>query len=172
MKQIIKFPLVLGAVALCSGLLLAGTYNLTEKTIRENKIERQTSALKQLFEKIDDSDELALSDIDKEKGITNAVKVVSNGATYYTYQITFADLQGAEKTSFILVLNNTGAIDKIEFVSLGDTYVEKYQKDKFKESIKNITLIGEDMIETGATKTGIPMFEAINQAFDNYRRVK
>jgi hypothetical protein len=42
MRQIIKFPLVLGAVALCSGLLLAGTYNLTEQTIRENKIERQT----------------------------------------------------------------------------------------------------------------------------------
>lgn len=172
MKKIIRFPLVLGVVALCSGLLLAGTYNLTEKTIRENKVERQTAALKGLFDKIDDSDELALDDMDKEKGITNGVKIVSGGKTYYAYQITFEDLQGAEKTSFILVLNDKGAIENLKFVSLGDTYAEKYNSDKFVNSIKDITLIGKDMITTGATNTGIPMFEAINQAIDNYGRVK
>lgn len=172
MKKIVKFPLVLGIVALCSGLLLAGTYNLTEKTIKENKIERQTAALKGLFEKIDDSESLELSENDKEKGITNAVKVVSNNNTYYAYQITIEDLQGAEETSFVLVLNNVGAIEMIEFVSLGDTYAEKYNTDKFESNIKGITLIGEDMIVTGATNTGIPLFESINQAFDNYGRVK
>ena len=172
MKKIVRFPLVLGIVALCSGLLLAGTYNLTEKTIRENKVERQTAALKGLFEKIDDSDELELNDKDLEKGITSGVKVISDNKTYYTYQITINDLQGAEETSFILVLNDGGAIDQIEFISLGDTYAEKYKSDQFEKDIKGITLIGQDMILTGATNTGIPLFEAINQAIDNYGRVK
>ena len=172
MKKAIKFPLVLGVVALCSGLLLAGTYTLTKNTITQHKVERQTSALKGLFSKIDNSDELALNDQDKEKGITSAIKVVSGGTTYYTYQITFADLQGAEETSFILVLNDNGTVNKIHFVSLGDSYAQKYNTDDFKTIIVNVSEIGTDLIVTGATNTGKPMFESINQAFDNYRRVK
>jgi hypothetical protein len=172
MKKAIKFPLVLGIVALCSGLLLSGTYNLTKNTIIEHKVERQTSALKNLFSKISDSDELTLNDEDTEKGITSAIKVISENKTYYTYQITFADLQGGEETSFILVLDSNGAIYKLEFVTLGDNYASKYNNDNFKNSIVGVTSIGKDLIVTGATNTGTPMFEAINQAFDNYGRVK
>ena len=91
MKKFIKFPLVLGLVALCSGVLLSGVYNLTETTIRENKVERQTSALKDLFSSISDSEELTLSEEDIAAGITTAIKVVSESTTYYTYQISFLD---------------------------------------------------------------------------------
>ena len=41
-----------------------------------------------------------------------------------------------------------------------------------KNSLIGKSLLGKDLIISGATYTGTTMFEAINQAFDNYGRVK
>ena len=172
MKKFIKFPLVLGLVALCSGALLSGVYNLTETTIRENKVERQTSALKGLFSSISDSEELTLSEEDIAAGITTAIKVVSEGKNYYTYQITFLDNYDAGESSFILVIDSNGKVSDLKFVSTIDNYAKKYANEDFKKSIIGMKKVGEDLIVTNATCTGEPMLIAVNQALDNYGRVK
>lgn len=172
MKKFIKFPLVLGIVALCSGALLSGVYNLTETTIRENKVERQTSALKNLFTSISDSEEIELSQEDIDAGITAAIKVVSKGKTYYTYQISFLDDYDSGESSFILVVDSNGKVSDLEFVSTIDNYAKKYATEDFKKSIIGMTKVGEDLIVTGATFTGEPMLIAVNQALDNYGRAK
>ena len=172
MKRFIKFPLVLGVVALCSGALLAGVYKLTEDTIRENKVERQTSALKGLFSSISDSEELAINEDDTNAGITAAIKVESKGETYYTYQITVLDDYDAGESSFILVIDEDGKVSDIEFVSTADNYAKKYATDDFKESVIGMTKVGKDLIVTGNTFTGEPILKSINQALDNYGRVK
>ena len=172
MKRFIKFPLVLGIVALCSGSLLAGVYHLTEDTIRENRIERQTSALKNLFSSISDSKEIALNEEDDNAGITTAIKITSNGKEYYTYQITFTDDYDAGESSFILVVDSDGKVSDIEFVSLIDNYAKKYDTEEFKESVIGMTKVGQDLIITGSTYTGEPLLKSINQALDNYGRTK
>ena len=53
MNKYVKFPLVLGLVALVSGALLSGTYALTKDRIEQGRAERQTGALSDLFDKID-----------------------------------------------------------------------------------------------------------------------
>ena len=68
MKKYIKLPLVLGSVALVSGALLAGTYNLTKERIEQGAIDRQTSAINDLFDKIDNKELIEVPEAFVSKG--------------------------------------------------------------------------------------------------------
>ena len=95
MKRYVRFPLVLGVVALVSGALLSGTYHLTKEKIEQGKLARQTGAIGDLFSVIDSQEIVEVKDDFKSQGVESIVKVVSNGKEYNCYTISFNDGKGA-----------------------------------------------------------------------------
>lgn len=55
MKNYIKYPLVLGSIALCSGLLIGGLYVLTSPTIMNNIAREEEAALVSIYSSSSDT---------------------------------------------------------------------------------------------------------------------
>ena len=82
MNKFVKYPLVLGVIALISAGLLSGTYHLTKDRIELSRIERQTSAINDMFKTIDSR---TLLDVPAEfaaEGIESIIEVESKGKKY------------------------------------------------------------------------------------------
>ena len=151
MNKYIKFPLVLGSVALASGTLLATTYQLTKDAIAQGIIDRQTSAINDLFETIDSKELLEIPTDFASKGVNSIVKVKSEGKDYYCYTIEFKDSVGGDKGSVIVALTSDAKVYGVKFVSTGDAYMAKYNDETYLASV--VTNDGFDAI-SGASLTG------------------
>lgn len=131
MNKYVKFPLVLGLVALVSGALLSGTYQLTKDKIEAGKAERQTGALNDLFSKIDSNEVLEVPADFVSKGVKSIVKVISNGQEYKCFTITFKDSVGGDEGTIIIALDKNAKVYGVKFVSAGDSYMSKYNNDEY-----------------------------------------
>jgi len=165
-NKMIKYPLILGTIALIAGLLLALVYNVTAPVIEKNKNKRENAIVLEMFgesAKISDISD-SLTDEEKEKGIYAVLKVVSGG-TYYVYKVNVADAFDGDESSFVVAISSSGAISKLKFTSTGDSYASKYASDSYVNSIKgkNGLSTSSDAV-SGATKTGKPIIESINAA--------
>ena len=82
MNKYVKYPLVLGLVALISGALLSGTYHLTKEKIEQGRIDRQTSAINDMFatitrkELIEESVKLSHEVQDKYNAFVNISEIL------------------------------------------------------------------------------------------------
>lgn len=165
MNKYIKYPLVLGLVALISGSLLAGTYHLTKDKIAQAKFERQTSAINDLFEKIDKKELVEVPDVFKQKGVDTIVKVTSNNKVYNCYTINSKDGAGGDEFSVIIALDSNAKVFGVKILS-GDNYISKYNNESYLASVvKNNKF---DSI-VGATITAGDLNEALELAIDCYK---
>lgn len=172
-NKMLKYPLVLGLVALVAGLLLALVYNITAPIIEKNSNIRENAAIVEIFgenakiENISDT----VEDNDLSKGVNNAYIVKSGGTTYYVYKITIKDGVGSDNSSAILALSN-GKIYTLKLTDIGDDYAKKYSASSYLNDIKNKGGLADSDVVSGATATGDYVVESINAAIAHYGRVK
>ena len=172
-NRMVKYPLILGTIALIAGLLLALIYNITAPVIEKNKNKRENAVVVEMFGdsvKIEDNSS-SLNDIDKSAGITAALKVNSNG-TYYVYKITFNDSFDGDQSSFVVALDSSGKVYKLKFTAVGDSYANKYSTSGYETSVVGKESLTSNDVVNGATKTGNSVVEAINAAIAHQGRVK
>ena len=163
MNKYVKFPLVLGTVALLSGALLATTYQLTKEKIEQGVIDRQTSAINDLFKIIDSKELIDVPSEYASKGVKTIVKVTSEGQEYNCYTITFKDSVGGDEGSVIVALDSNAKVYGFKFVSTGDSYMAKYNDDTYLANV-----VKNDKFDTisGATLTGNDLNNVIKIAKD------
>ena len=172
-NKMFRYPLILGAVALVAGLLLALVYNITAPIIEKNTNKRENAAIIEIFgedAKIENISKNLNSD-DTKKGLNNAYVVESNGKEYYVYKITIKDGVGSDNSSAIVSLYN-GTIHTLKFISVGDDYAKTYNNSSYIEGIKNKDSLADSDVVSGATETGVYVVESINAAIAHYGRVK
>ena len=154
MKRYIRFPLVLGVVALVSGALLSGTYNLTKDKIEQGKIDRQTGAIGDLFPTIDSKEIIEVASEFKEQGVESIVKVVSKGKEYRCYTISFKDSVGGDQSTVIIALDSRAKVYGVKFVTIGDKYLAQYNNEQYIakvvennkfDAISEATMTGNDL---------------------------
>lgn len=187
MKKYVKFPLVLGIVALVSGALLAGTYNLTKDKIEQGKIDRQTSAINDLFTSIDSKEVVEVPSEFKSQGVDSIVKVKSKGKEYNCYTITFKDSVGGDQSTVIIALDSKAKVYGVKFLTIGDSYLSKYNnKEYFAKVVKNnkfdaisdATMTGNDLnkvlkiaVNCFKGKVVDPMDELFNNSISNKEEI-
>lgn len=173
-NKMIKYPLILGSIALVAGLLLALVYNVTAPIIEKNKNKRENATVVEMFgenAKITDISD-GLKEEDKERGITSVLKVESKGSNYYVYKITIEDSFDGDESSYVVAVDDSGKIAKLRFTSTGDNYASKYASDGFVSSIIGKSELSDSDVVSGATKTGESIIEAINAALNHEGRSK
>lgn len=165
MNKYIKYPLVLGTVALVSGSLLAGTHALTKDRIEKARADRQTGALGDLFEKIDSKEILEVPQDFATQGITSIVKVTSDGEIYNCYTIEMKDSVGGDAISLIIALDKNAKVYGVKILS-GDTYLSKYNNSEY---IATVVKNNSFDIVSGATFTGNDLNSALKLAIDCFK---
>jgi Na+-translocating ferredoxin:NAD+ oxidoreductase RnfG subunit len=169
----VKYPLILGVIALVAGLLLALVYNITAPIIENNANKRENAVILEIFgddvEINNISDELNKSD--QNKGLKNAYTVKSAGKEYYVYKITIKDGVGSDDSSAIVALRN-GKIYTFKLTSIGDDYARKYDSDNYVNGIENKGSLTNGDVVSGSTLTGVYVVDVINAAIAHYGRVK
>ena len=172
-NKMIKYPLILGIIALIAGLLLALVYNVTAPIIETNKNKRENATIIEVFGENAQIENISenLNDDDKEKGIDNAYIVESSGKKYYVYDITIKDGVGSDNSSALLALDN-GKIYTLKFITIGDDYAKTYDSKSYIDSIVNEDSLASSDVIGGATLTGEYVVESINAASAHYGRVK
>lgn len=166
MKKYFKFPLVLGTVALVSGALLATTYNLTKDKIEQGKIDRQTSAVNDLFETIDSKELVEVPQEFASKGVKTIVKVKSNNKEYNCYTIDFKDGLGGESGTIIISLDSEAKVHGVKFISTGDSYMAKYNDETY---LATVAKNNKFDIISGASVTGGDLNDILKIAVDCFK---
>lgn len=173
-NTVIKYPLVLGSVALVAGLLLALVFNVTSPVIEKNTMKRENAAIVEILGEnivIDDKTSL-ISKEETNKGINNFYKVSSGTSTYYVYKLTVQDGVGSDDSDCILVLKSDGKIYKVKFTSTGDQYAKNYDDNSYLDSLKDKNSLSSSDVVSGATSTGDNFISIINEAIGHYGRNK
>ena len=174
-KKMIKYPLILGTIALVAGLLLAFVYNVTAPIIEENKVKRENEIIIKMFgedAKIEDVSS-TLTNTEKKEGIYSVLKVTDNGKKYYVYKVTFADSYDGDESSYVLTLTNTGKIYDLTFTSYGDSYASGYASEDYSEDVKGKGLLNINVDKVaGATATGKSFVSSANAAIEHQGGIK
>lgn len=173
-NKIVKYPLILGTIALVAGLLLALVYNITAPIIEENKIKRENSIIIEIFgedAKVEDISN-TLTNLETSKGIYSVLKVTDSGNKYYVYKVNTEDNYDKGVNSYVVAIDNSGFIYKFKMVSYADNFGEYYASDDYADSVKGKNTLTEDDIVSRATKSGEPIVESINVAIAHQGRVK
>ncbi len=187
MKRYVRFPLVLGVVALVSGALLSGTYHLTKEKIEQGKLDRQTGAIGDLFSSIDSQEIVEVKEDFKSKGVESIVKVVSDGKEYNCYTISFNDGKGGDKSTVIIALDSENKIHGLKFITIGDQwtapyadkdYIAKVVKENKIDTIVEATITGKDLqkvlqiaIDCSQGKVRDPLSELFNDKLDTKEEI-
>jgi len=124
-------------VALVSGTLLAATYQLTKEKIEQGVIDRQTSAINDLFNTIEHKELIEVPSEFATKGVQTIVKVESEGKEYNCYTISFKDGVGGDEGVIIIALDSDAKVYGVKFVTTGDSYMAKYNDDTYLASVVN-----------------------------------
>lgn len=172
-NKMVKYPLILGLVALVSGLLLALVYNITAPIIEDNTNKRENAAILEIFgedAKIENISE-SLNTDDNDKGVNNAYIVKSNAKSYYVYKISVKDGVGSDDSSAVVALED-GKIYTLKFITVGDDYAKTYDSKKYIDGIVSKDSLTNSDVVADATYTGEYLIEAINAAIAHQGRVK
>lgn len=172
-NKMLKYPLILGTIALVAGLILALVYNVTSPIIEKNKNKRENAVVVEMFGddvKIEDIS-LTLEDDEKDIGITSVVKARDEGKLYYVYKVTFKDAFDGDESSYVLAIDNNGKIFKFKFTSTGDSYAGNYNSTSYINGLIGKNTLTENDTISGATKTGSSIIESINAAIAHKGRV-
>ena len=172
-NKIVRYPLILGLVALIAGLLLAFVYNITAPIIEENDTKRENKVILDMFgenAKIEDISD-TLSNDDKSKGVDDVYIVKSENKEYYVYKITIQDGVHDDDSSAIVALKG-GKIYTLKFTKVGDNYAEAYNTTDYINGIINKGGLTNSDIVSGNTATGVNVIGSINAAIAHYGRVK
>ena len=161
MNKYIKFPLVLGTVALISGALLATTYQLTKEKIEQGVIDRQTNVITDLFEKIDSKTLLDVDENFSQKGVSSIIEVVSDGNVYKCYTINYKDGADGENISVIIALDSDAKVYGVKFINV-DSYVSDYYNNE--EYLASVVENDNFDVITDATKTANDLNKALKIA--------
>ena len=174
-NKMLKYPLVLGVVALVAGLLLALVYNITAPIIEENKIKRENAIIIEMFDENVSIKDISdtLNDDEKNIGIYSVMEVKSGSKTYYVYKVTFKDSFDGDESSYVLAVNSSKKIYKLKFVSTGDSYATGYATEAYAGKVegKGSLSASSDTI-SGATSTGKSIVNSVNAAIAHVGRVK
>lgn len=173
-NKMVKYPLILGTIALVAGLLLALVYNVTAPVIEANKVKRENAIVIEMFgddAKIEDISD-TLKKEEKDLGIYSALKVKDGSKNYYVYKITTLDKHDQGVNSFVLAVDSYAKIYKVRFVEVADDWGKKYANDSYINGIIGDNQLSDSDIKSGATKTGQPIIESINAALAHTGRVK
>lgn len=174
-NNMIKYPLILGTIALVAGLLLAFVYNITAPIIEENKVKRENAIVIELFgddAKIEDFSE-TLTDTETSLGIYSVLKVTDNGKKYYVYKVTFADSYDGDQSSYVLTLTSAAKIHDLTFISYGDNYASGYASDEYSEDVKGKGSLSINVDKVaGATATGKSFVSSVNAAIKHQGGIK
>lgn len=172
-NKMIKYPLILGIVALIAGLLLALVYNVTAPIIEKNANKRENAAIIEIFGEDAKIENISngLKNEETQKGLNNVYIVESSGKKYYVYKITIKDGVGSDNSSAIVSLNN-GNIHTLKFISVGDDYARTYDSKGYVNGIVGKGKLESSDVVSGATATGEYVIESINAAIAHYGRVK
>ena len=172
-NKMVKYPLILGVVALVAGLLLALVHNITAPVIEKNAIKRENAAILEIFGEDIELENISedISDEEKSKGVNNAYIVESEGKEYYVYKITIKDGVHSDDSAAIVALQN-GKIHTLKFTSVGDEYAKVYDTKSFVGSIVNKGSLSSSDVISGCTATGSNLVESVNAAIAHYGRVK
>lgn len=172
-NKLIRYPLILGIIAVIAGLLLAVVYNVTSPIIEKNANKRENAVILEVFgedAKIENiSTSLNADELDS--GVNNAYEVKSEGKTYYVYKLTIKDGVGSDDSAAIVALQN-GKIYTLKITSAGDSYANLYASNSYLNKIKGKTSLADSDVVTGASDTGDNVVAAINAAIAHYGRVK
>ena len=173
-NKMVKYPLILGVIALVAGLLLALVYNVTAPIIEENRVKRENAIVIEMFdENINISDiSDTLNDEEKSFGIYSALKVKSKGKDYYVYKVTFNDTFDGDESSFVVAIDSANKIYKLRFTKTSDTYGAKYATESYQNKVegKGGLSINSDKV-SGATATGKSVIDSINATISHKGRV-
>ena len=172
-NKMVKYPLILGLVALFAGLLLALVYNITSPIIEENKIKRENEVIIEMFGddvKIEDIS-TTLKDAEKSAGITSALKTIDSGKTYYVYKVTFADEFDGDESSYVMAVDSNGKVYKFKFTLSADDWAGKYDKTAYINSIIGKASLNDNDIISGASGTGKALIKSVNAAIAHKGRV-
>lgn len=173
-NKMIKYPFILGLVALVAGLLLAIVYNVTKPVIDKNTMKRENAAIVEMLgDNISIEDKTSLvSKEENNKGINNYYKVTRETTIYYVYKLTVADGVGSDDSSCVVALDSNGKLYKIKFTVTGDAYAQKYADDSYLNGLNDKANLGSDDIVSGATSTGNNFISVINEAISHNGRNK
>jgi len=172
-NKMIRYPLILGLIALIAGLLLALVYNVTAPIIEQNATKRENATIVEMFgedAKIEDISDTLNSD-DTSKGVDNVYIVKSESKEYYVYKITIQDGVHDDDSNAIVALKN-GKIYTLKFTKVGDNYAGAYNTNNYINGIVNKGSLTNSDVVSGNTATGVNVIESINAAIAHYGRVK
>ena len=174
-NKMVKYPLILGTIALVAGLLLALVYNITAPVIEENKVKRENAIVIEMFgddAKIEDISD-TLTEVETKEGIYSVLKVTDSGKKYYVYKVTFADAYDGDKSSYVLTLTSAGKIYDLTFTAAGDSYASGYASEDYSEDVKGkgSLSINADKVG-GATATGKSFVASVNTAIKHQGGIK
>lgn len=174
-NKMVKYPLILGLIALVAGLLLALVYNVTYPVIEENRIKRENAVVIEMFgEDASISDvSQTLTDTEKSLGVYASLKVTSKSKKYYVYKVNFEDSFDGDVSSYIVAIDSSNKIYKFKFTSAGDSYASKYSSEDYASKIegKGSLAINKDKV-SGATATGKSIVDSINAVIEHAKGVK
>lgn len=174
-NKMIKYPLILGTIALVAGLLLALVYNITAPVVEENKVKRENAIVIEIFgddAKIEDVSS-TLTNIETSEGIYSVLEVTDSGKKYYVYKVTFADAYDGDKSSYVLTLTNAGKIYDLTFTAAGDSYASGYASDDYSDGVKGKGSLNVNIDKVGgATATGKSFVASVNAAIAHQGGIK
>ena len=172
-NKLVRYPIILGTVALIAGLLLALVYNVTAPIIAKNANIRENAEIVELFgadatiTNIKDS----INDTDKKAGVNDAYTVESKGTKYYVYKVTITDGVGSDNSNAIVALKD-GKVHAFRLTKSGDAYSDKYASENYFNMIKGKNNLKDTDVVGGATATGEYVVKAVNATIAHYGRVK
>lgn len=165
----LKIALVLFIIGALSGLIIYGVNELTEETIAQNKIDREISYYKEIFN-LDDSDEITFDYVDLDNGLEQEIIIydINDDIIGYIYKATETNNYGDitvlvgitidGKISNVVISSTTNTITFVQMIK------SKYLADFSGQDIEDISIDSY----TGATYTYTSIVDIITSASEYY----
>ncbi len=165
----IKIALVLFVIGSLSGIIIYGVNSLTEETIAQNKIEREVSYYKELFNLVD-STEITYDIFDLDNNLDQEVTIFDSNDNIMGYIYKGTDINNYGEITVLVGITTDGEISNVVISSTENTitYVQIIKS----EYIANFS--GQDVDEfiiddrTGATFTYTSVVGIITTASEYY----
>jgi len=165
----LKIALVLVVIGALSGIIIYGVNELTEETIAQNKIDREISYYKELFD-LEDSVEITFDAIDLDGNLSQEVTIYDASGDVIGYIYKATDKNNYGEVTVLVGITVEGVISNVVISSTTNTptFVQTI-KAKF---IGNFSGQAADDFEiderTGATYTYGSVTDIITQATEYY----
>ncbi len=116
----LKIALVLVIIGALSGLIIFGVNELTEETIAQNKIDREISYYKDIFD-LDDSDVITFTSIDLDDGLDQEVTVFDSNDDVIGYIYKATDKNNYGEVTVLVGITVDGVISNAVISSTTNT---------------------------------------------------